>query len=1014
MKKIFAIITAIIISCEITGAQNTIVKEFKSTCDSLNTLMTGRTNVNGNLILKSVMKRSGRLDFYFTESLGDYPLRKGDTQWLSKTLKSLLPEKYRKYDIGIIYSRNVDTKDLEVLPIGFNGNPLKSESRKNAPTGDSRFVTRKDTIDFSKGLEGRNIAIWHSHGYYYDKNSDKWIWQRPNLFQTVEDMFTQSFVLPYLAPMLENAGAYVMMPRERDTQRNEVVTDNDPTNGGRGRFEYKEYGNWETIGTGFADAQEVYLDYDNPFTMGTAVKTECTDKEKKESYIVWRPEIPEDGEYAVYVSYASLPESTSAAEYIIAHDGDETSMIVNQKMGGSTWIYLGTYPFKQGNDGYVKLTNMIPQGYPQEKNAVVTADAVRFGGGMGNIARREKESEKEPVISGMPRYAEGARYWLQWAGTDKEIYSPNELEDDYKDDFMSRGDWVEWISRGSHMNPSKKGMGIPVDLSLGFHSDAGVTPNDSIVGTLAIYTYKSENETKLPCKESRMTSREFADIVQSQIVHDIRKEFNPEWGRRHLWDRGYRESRTPSCPSMLLELLSHQNFGDMKYGLDPNFRFTVSRSVYKGMLKYLSNRYMVPYVVQPLPVQGLGVQFCDRNKAVLTWKKTDDPLEPTADATGFILYKRIGDGSFDNGTVIESAVSIGDKYSVEIEIERGEIYSFMIEAYNEGGKSFPSEIVSIGIPKNADMNKKVLIVNNFDRVSGPAFFDTPEYAGFDNRLDSGVPYMKDIAYIGDMYEFRRNKEWVTNINAGFGSSYSDYAGKTVAGNTFDYPYIHGKAVMAAGYAFYSCSNETFCEDRNYADDAWCLDLICGKQVTTVIGNESNGTSYTVFTEEMQKAITDFTEDGGHVLVSGSNIATDIWDQVYYYEKDAAFEKASKNFAKKVLGYNYISNFASRNGAVSYVAGEDDEEQIRVDAGLNGYFHNTPNEVSYCVETPDGIEPSNKKGRVIMKYADTDIPAAICYEGNGYRTVCIGFPIETYVDTENINAIISTTLDYFRK
>jgi hypothetical protein len=42
-------------------------------------------------------------------------------------------------------------------------------------------------------------------------------------------MFTQSFVLPFLVPMLENAGAYVMLPRERDTQVNEVVVDNDST-----------------------------------------------------------------------------------------------------------------------------------------------------------------------------------------------------------------------------------------------------------------------------------------------------------------------------------------------------------------------------------------------------------------------------------------------------------------------------------------------------------------------------------------------------------------------------------------------------------------------------------------------------------------------------------------------------------------------------------------------------------------------------------------------------------------
>ena len=58
---------------------------------------------------------------------------------------------------------------------------------------------------------------------------------------------------------------------------------------------------------------------------------------------------------------------------------------------------------------------------------------------------------------------------------------------------------------------------------------------------------------------------------------------------------------------MLLELLSHQNFEDMKYGMDPAFRFDVSRAIYKGKLKYLSSRYGNDYAVQPLPVEDMGV-----------------------------------------------------------------------------------------------------------------------------------------------------------------------------------------------------------------------------------------------------------------------------------------------------------------------------------------------------------------------------------------------------------------------
>ena len=50
---------------------------------------------------------------------------------------------------------------------------------------------------------------------------------RSALWQTCEDLYTQSYVLPYLVPMLENAGACVLLPRERDVQKYEVLADND-------------------------------------------------------------------------------------------------------------------------------------------------------------------------------------------------------------------------------------------------------------------------------------------------------------------------------------------------------------------------------------------------------------------------------------------------------------------------------------------------------------------------------------------------------------------------------------------------------------------------------------------------------------------------------------------------------------------------------------------------------------------------------------------------------------------
>lgn len=1008
MKRLIALSLIIFISIQ-ANAQSSIRKDFKPACDSLTALMMEKTSVKGSLKIKNILKRDGKLDFYFDESLGDFPFRTGDAEWFRKTLKSLFPGKYESYDLGGIYTKNVDIKRLEVASLSSKGSSFKSLHRTPEPAQREDFVVGYGTQEYANGLSGRNIALWQSHGYYYDNGAKRWNWQRPCLFQTVEDMYTQSYVLPFLVPMLENAGAYLLMPRERDTQRNEVIADNDEGCGARGNAEYTEKGKWKKVEHGFADVQEIYGSFESPFGMGTARKADCTSQSSsKHSEVIWRPEIPERGEYSVYISYLTLPESTSSAHYTVNHMGGSSEFIVNQKLGGGMWIYLGTFEFDRGTGGCVTLTSRTPKGYSHNKKAVITADAVRFGGGMGNIARGPEGASDAAEISGMPRYVEGARYWLQYAGADRKIYNASEEDNDYKDDYMSRGDWVSWISGGSCTNPKEEGKGIPVDLTLGFHSDAGVTPDDSIIGTLAIYTFESEGKFELPAGESRMTSREFADIVQTQIVHDIQSEFNPEWSRRQIRNRGYRESRTPSSPSMLLEILSHQNFADMKYGLDPAFRFAVSRAVYKGMLKYLSNRYGIPYTVQPLPVSDMGVEFAGKDKAAISWSDTQDRLEPTAVPSGYILYTRIDDGAFDTGKVVTPEKN-GSVMTYKTDIKPGHIYSFRIQAFNDGGRSFQSETVCIGIPEvSSHADHKVLVVNNFDRVSGPVFFDTPGYAGFDNSTDSGVPYIRDISYIGEMYQNHRDMEWLTNDNPGFGASHQDYAGKTVAGNTFDFAYIHGKAIMKAGYPFFSCSNEAFCRNEIWKD-AWCVDLICGKQVTTVIGSAENETRYTVFTKEMQESITEFTSEGGHILVSGANIATDIWDGIYRYEKDQEFRKASIAFAENVLGYRHASGHAGRTGTVHFT----DCERIGTQKGGSVSFHNTINEDCYCVEAPDGIM-ARGKASTFMRYSDTDIPAAVCKEGEGYRSVCFGFPLETLKEESHIDSIISLTLDYFNR
>ena len=1011
-----ALLSIILLTAFANGINAQKVSEFKPAVDSVQVRMKERTTVKVDLKLKKIVPRENYLDFYFTSTLGDYPWRRTDISWFKSRLKDAFPAKWRARAVGHIYVGD-NRLDTYVMPaINGSGKPISSVFRAKDRRGQDSFIRKVGDKSFEKGLSGRTIALWQSHGRYFDEKTQSWRWQRAPLFQTVEDMYTQSYVLPYLIPMLENAGAYVMTPRERDPQRNEIIADNDRafkdgrTEGVRTEGQYSESGEWSDAGTGFADFKAIYTGRDNPFRAGTARQASCRGKASAS----WTPDIPERGEYSVYISYKSLPNSAENAHYTVRHLGGTSEYLVNQKMGGGTWIYLGTFEFDAGTAGSVTLDSILPEGLSHADNSVITADAVRFGGGMGKIARGTAEQDtSEFITSGLPSFAEGAFYWMQWAGADTTIL--NLHEDDYTSDFADRGAWVGWMSGGSRTNPKAEGLGIPVDLSFAMHSDAGITPNDSTVGTLAIYTLKCEGEDKLPTGESRWQHRMYADFVQSQVVDDIRTCFNPTWSRRGLWDRSYSEARTTTVPGMILELLSHQNFGDMKYGLDPSFRFVASRAVYKGMLKYLSSRYGFEYEVQPLPVNSFATSFriapAAGNAAQirLSWTPTLDTLETTAIPRGYILQTRIDDGAFDAGEIIDAKTS-GGRCFYDMTIKPGRIYSFRIIAFNYGGRSFPSEVLSIGVPARGK-GKSVLVVNNFTRLSPPAWFDTPEYAGFTNELDAGMPYIREINFIGAQKEFRRDLPWEDDDNPGFGASSSEYAGKIIPGNTFDFTAIHGKAIMAAGHPFHSASRDAFISGLSLEKGDYALDLICGKQVATPVGNGSKAVRHEVFPKMLQEAVREFTSGGGNVLVSGSYIGTDVWDRVYPIEVDSLRRSESIDFIQQVLGFKAMTNYATSSDELWPM--KNGSLDLGDKLGKMEFWKEM-NDRIYNVENPDGILPASDKSHTFLRYTDTNISAATCFDSGGYRTACLGFPLEVLKRQEDINVLTEEILSYFER
>lgn len=156
-------------------------------------------------------------------------------------------------------------------------------------------------------------------------------------------------VHPILHPALPPAHArecrsQCIHSRERDTQKQEVIVDNDGSlsgHGGQGSLYLdvkSRKARWEqTFRPGFAQRKRIYQDNENPFLSGTA-RFAKTEKKKDKAFAEWVPDIPETGEYAVYVSYQTLPGSVSDAKYLVFHNGGVTEFKVNQQIGGGMGV----------------------------------------------------------------------------------------------------------------------------------------------------------------------------------------------------------------------------------------------------------------------------------------------------------------------------------------------------------------------------------------------------------------------------------------------------------------------------------------------------------------------------------------------------------------------------------------------------------------------------------------------------------------------------------------------------
>ena len=879
------------------------------------------------------------------------------TEHIYKKIKGELPKPFRDYQI------TVETNGMridELIPNRLSQNADKSRLWGDIDYDGEPWVKNISTpFKVTHGLQNRHLSLWASHGRFYDVAKGYWRWQRPKLFGTTEDLYTQTIVVPYLIPMLEKAGAIVFTPRERDWQKEEVIVDND---GSKSYYiEATKGDKWRTTAEpGFAYHTGTYTDGENPFIAGSARMVKTTTSKSKYSLATYQPRFQKAGRYAVYVSYQTFENSVKDALYTVWHKGERTQFRVNQQMGGGTWVYLGTFDFDAGYSEF----NRVTISNQSDEKGIVTTDAVRFGGGMGNI-------ERDGETSKMPRALEGARYWAQWAGMPYQIYSGREGTNDYADDINVRSMMTNLLGGGSCYMPTLAGRGVPIELALAIHSDAGYAKDgQGLIGSLSICTTKFNNG-KLNAGISRMASRDFADALLSNQTLDLKYKYG-QWHRRELFDRNYSETRLPEVPSAILETMSHQNFPDMRYGQDPNFRFTLARSIYKTILRYVNDQHGRPFIVSPLAPNHFRIAL-KGNVARLNWETVNDPQEATAKPTGYIVYTAVGKADFDNGIYVRS------KTEHEVEMEPGLVYHFKVAAVNRGGESFTTEVLSACYEPKA--TKTVLIVNGFHRLSSPAIRNTESEQGFDLNEDPGVTYGPTFGWSGRQVNYSRAEMGIEN--GGLGSTGDELAGMLIAGNDFNYVTTHAQAIATAKrYNIVSCSSEAVEKGEVNLTDYDAVDLLLGLE-----RNDGHSVKeYKTFSTAMQKALERYANHSGAMLVSGAYIGTDM---------SSAEER---QFLKTTLKSSWGGRSQTTDGMVKGL-------------GTEMAYWKALNEEHYAATSADILQPV-KPAYTAMQYTD-GYGAAVAYQGS-CKLFVMGFPFECIKGEQKQATIMRGIMNFLLK
>jgi hypothetical protein len=573
------------------------------------------------------------------------------------------------------------------------------------PLEDRRVLSGGGIVDVGAqptgALSGKIVYTHAGHGWTADNlGNGAWTTQRGENFEMVEDLGNQD-QMTFFADYLFRAGATVVPLRPVGYQPNEVVLDNDD-------IEVTFVGNWNISGGSvyFGDAGDV------PYQFATTSPTET-------AYARYQPNIPEAGFYPVY-TWAKLGSNRAEDQlYRVHHTGGITEVTVNHRRVGDGTVYLGTYYFDAGSEGYVDVSNRS-----DDTGRVVVADMIRFGNGMGDI-------DRGGGVSGKTRSDEAGLYWVKWHVD----HSQGIPDSAYRSTSNDRNATVSLSPRyAQYMNNANDGS-LSDRVFVSYHSNAG--GSRGVVGL-----HNGNNTASSATPNQVLLALRLAEEVNDDLV-DQNGQFEHNWFNRTslLYDSPSFEFGeinnsyiNNEFDATIVETGFHDDQADAELLRDPQVRDAIARATTQGLVRYFRavDGGVTSVIMAPGKVSHVRAESDPQSDSVqLSWRV---PLVNAVEGdapTGYMIYTSLDGYGFDGGTYVPDGATIS--HTVTGLDSNDGVHYFKVAAVNDGGESPASEVIAALPNASGD---RLLIVNGFDRLGRSL---NPRESYFSGQIDRVRP-----------------------------------------------------------------------------------------------------------------------------------------------------------------------------------------------------------------------------------------------------------------------------------